>query len=60
VEVVEPLGAEVLAHGDAGAGPLVVRLPGDHPVAAGDVLPVSVDPGSVHLFDRSTEERIDD
>ncbi len=59
VEVVEPLGAEVLAHGDAGAGPLVVRLPGDHPVAAGDVLPVSVDPASVHLFDRSTEERID-
>jgi multiple sugar transport system ATP-binding protein len=58
VEVVEPIGAEVLAHGDAGAGPIIVRLPGDHRAAPGDSIPLSVDPAKVHLFDPETEVRL--
>ena len=58
-EVVEPMGAEVLAHLDPGCGPLVARLPGDSPVRPGDVLDLAVDPARIHLFDPETEERID-
>jgi multiple sugar transport system ATP-binding protein len=58
VDVVEPIGAEVLAHGDAGAGALVVRLPGDHRAQSGDRIPLSVDPAKVHLFDPQTEDRL--
>ncbi len=58
VDVVEPIGAEVLVHGDAGAGSVIVRLPGDHPARSGDQIPLSVDPSKVHLFDPETEVRL--
>jgi multiple sugar transport system ATP-binding protein len=60
VEVVEPMGAEVLAHVGTDAAPMVVRLPGDSTVRAGDSLDLRVEPGSVHVFDPETEERIDE
>ena len=58
VDVVEPIGAEVLVHGDAGAGSMIVRLPSDHDAAPGDRIPLSVEAGKVHLFDPKTEVRL--
>jgi sn-glycerol 3-phosphate transport system ATP-binding protein len=64
VAAVETLGADTLAHGRlAGAkgtgGELVARLPGTSAVKAGDVLPLAVEPGMAHLFDRETGKRIE-
>jgi sn-glycerol 3-phosphate transport system ATP-binding protein len=64
VEAVEVLGADTLAHGrlaDA-SGPgaeLVARLPGTSAVKAGDVLPLAIEPGMAHLFDRESGKRIE-
>jgi sn-glycerol 3-phosphate transport system ATP-binding protein len=63
VEAVETLGADTLAHGrlaDAGGagGEMVARLPGTSAIKAGDVLPLAVEPGMAHLFDRESGKRI--
>jgi sn-glycerol 3-phosphate transport system ATP-binding protein len=64
VQAVETLGADTLAHGrlaDAAngkSGELVARLAGTSAVKAGDVLPLAVEPGMAHLFDRETGKRI--
>jgi sn-glycerol 3-phosphate transport system ATP-binding protein len=62
VQAVETLGADTLAHGrlaDGGAGSeLVARLPGTAAVKAGEVLPLAIEPGMTHLFDRETGRRI--
>jgi multiple sugar transport system ATP-binding protein len=75
VDVVEPLGDEVLVHGtiDARAArsgaeeedavlladastraPVTVRLAPDTRLAPGDRMPLTADPGSVHLFDATS------
>jgi sn-glycerol 3-phosphate transport system ATP-binding protein len=64
VVAVETLGADTLAHGHladsrGAGGDLVVRLPGTSPVKPGDVLPLAVEPGMAHLFDRETGKRIE-
>ena len=63
VAAVEALGADTLVHGHAaGAGEqaemLVARLPGGTRVAAGDTLPLAIDPGMAHLFDAGSGRRI--
>jgi sn-glycerol 3-phosphate transport system ATP-binding protein len=64
VQAVETLGADTLAHGrlaDAAngkSGELVARLAGTSAVKPGDVLPLAVEPGMAHLFDRETGKRI--
>jgi sn-glycerol 3-phosphate transport system ATP-binding protein len=68
VDLVEPLGADTLAHGriaanGAGGSPgaghdLTVRLPGGRAVAEGDALALSVAPEHVHLFDPETAARL--
>ena len=63
VEAVETLGADTLAHGrlaDAGGtgGEMVARLPGTSAVKPGDVLPLAIEPGMAHLFDRESGKRI--
>jgi sn-glycerol 3-phosphate transport system ATP-binding protein len=62
VQAVETLGADTLAHGrlaDGGAGSeMVARLPGTSAVKAGEVLPLAIEPGMTHLFDRESGRRI--
>jgi len=64
VELVEPLGADTLAHGRIAANTmgvghdLTVRLPGARPVAEGEALALAVAPEHVHLFDPQTTARI--
>ncbi len=51
--LVEPLGGETIAHVALdGGGVVVVKLPGETPVAQDATLPLSVDPARCHLFDR--------
>jgi sn-glycerol 3-phosphate transport system ATP-binding protein len=57
VELVEPLGSETLVHGRMADGTaLLAKLQGAAPV--GDAVAVALDPAVLHLFDRSTGERI--
>jgi len=63
VTAVEALGADTLAHGrpvdsDDKGGSVIARLTGGTQVSPGDVLPLSIAAGAVHLFDRETGRRI--
>ncbi|MDP3897403.1 MAG: TOBE domain-containing protein, partial [Mesorhizobium sp.] len=63
VMAVETLGADTLAHGriaggNGVAGELVARLSGGMHVAAGEVLPLSIEADMAHLFDPATGKRI--
>jgi sn-glycerol 3-phosphate transport system ATP-binding protein len=59
-ELIEALGADTLVHGHAGDVALTLRLPGSHPVAMGEHLPVTVAPGHFHVFDRVDGQRVGD
>jgi multiple sugar transport system ATP-binding protein len=54
VTLVEPLGSETIAHIgiDGAADAMVVKLPGEVVVAAGQAIRIAVDPARCHLFDR--------
>ncbi|MGB0697092.1 MAG: sn-glycerol-3-phosphate import ATP-binding protein UgpC [Rhodospirillaceae bacterium] len=62
VQVVEPLGADILVHGaiEAAEGPsaMTLRLPAETRVAEGSVLPLSIDPADLHVFDPDSGLRI--
>jgi multiple sugar transport system ATP-binding protein len=58
VEVVEPLGGEVLVHARAGDRLLIAKLPPDRLPAEGERIDLALDPARVHLFDAETERRI--
>ncbi len=60
VDLVEPLGSETLVHGrlDGNEGQdLVVRVPG--PAPAGEILPLHLMSGHLHVFDRATGRRLE-
>ena len=60
VEVTEPMGFETYVYLDAAArGSIIARLTGEHLPRLGDEIGFSVDPERVHLFDPTTEQRID-
>jgi multiple sugar transport system ATP-binding protein len=54
VELVEPLGNEVLLHVSVGEHQLTARLPAGHLPVAGDTVHLEVDTTKVHLFDATT------
>jgi multiple sugar transport system ATP-binding protein len=54
VELVEPLGSEVLLHGRVGERPLVARIGPDHAVNVGDTVRLSPDLRKIHFFDGQT------
>jgi multiple sugar transport system ATP-binding protein len=54
VEVLEPLGAEVHALGNVAGQPLTARLSPDTRLKVGDAVPLRVNLGNIHLFDRKT------
>ena len=60
VQVVEHLGADTLLHGTFGSGDsdLTVRLSGIQVISQGEVLPLTVDPQQVHVFDSDTGTRL--
>ena len=58
VNLIEPLGSEMLVHGAMADGELLtVKLPSHTPV--GDTISVSFPPQHLHLFDRASGLRID-
>ncbi|MEQ8355610.1 MAG: sn-glycerol-3-phosphate import ATP-binding protein UgpC [Kiloniellaceae bacterium] len=62
VQLVETLGADILAHGVLqGSGEaLTLRLPGSVSLSEGDNLELVTDPGALHLFDPDSGRRIAD
>jgi sn-glycerol 3-phosphate transport system ATP-binding protein len=62
VQMVETLGADTLAHGRIGEDgqALTLRLPGVAKVREGDSLPLTADPGALHLFDAESGRRLTD
>jgi sn-glycerol 3-phosphate transport system ATP-binding protein len=61
VQLVETLGADILAHGVVGVGEsLTLRLPGSATLREGDVLALAADPGALHFFDPDSGRRLAD
>ncbi|MBN9681098.1 MULTISPECIES: ABC transporter ATP-binding protein [unclassified Corallococcus] len=58
VELVEPLGNELIVHARLGDNPLVFRLPPQSTPEPGAALPVTVELESLHLFDAESELRL--
>jgi multiple sugar transport system ATP-binding protein len=58
VDLVEPLGNEVIVHSRLADHSLVFRLPPQHTPESGAMLPVVVELDSLHLFDAETEQRL--
>jgi multiple sugar transport system ATP-binding protein len=58
VELVEPLGNELIVHARLGDNPLVFRLPPQHSPDLGEKLQVTVELDALHLFDADTERRL--
>ena len=58
VELVEPLGHEVIVHSKAGEETLVAAFGPRELPRVGDPIRFSVDPAKLHLFDAASEERL--
>ena len=54
VDVVEPTGSETHVYGAIGADTVRAVFRDRVPIRPGDLLPVSVAPGNIHLFDKAT------
>jgi ABC-type sugar transport system ATPase subunit len=58
VDLVEPLGQELLVYASAGGQDLTVRLPPSAAAQAGQEIALGVDPARLHFFDARSRERI--
>ena len=58
VELVEPLGNEIIVHGRAGDASLVFRLPPTRAPEHGSLFKVHVELDALQLFDATTEQRL--
>ncbi len=58
IDLVEPLGADTLAHGVVNGARIIVRLPASTAVTEGD-LPLRFAPASEHFFDAASGKRIE-
>ncbi|KFA87282.1 ABC transporter ATP-binding protein [Archangium violaceum] len=58
VELVEPLGNEVIVHSRLAENALVFRLPPQHTPETGAKMAVVIELESLHLFDAETEQRL--
>jgi multiple sugar transport system ATP-binding protein len=59
VEVVEPLGNEILLDVRVGQHPLVARIPPTSKVRIREQVPLSLNPDRLHFFDAQTEQAIE-
>jgi multiple sugar transport system ATP-binding protein len=60
VEIVEPLGDEMVVHAKLGQENLVFKQDPHRPTASGDAFDVGVELDALHLFDAETERRLGD
>ncbi len=60
VELVEPLGHEVIVHGRLGKALLVAKVDPHRAPAVGSTLALDLELDRLHLFDAATEERLGD
>ena len=62
VQLVETLGADILAHGalEGKGESLTLRLPGSSAIREGDAVALAADPGALHLFDPDSGRRLAD
>jgi multiple sugar transport system ATP-binding protein len=60
IEVVEPLGDEVVVHGKVGDAAVVCKLDPHHVPEIGTELDATVEIENMHLFDAETEKRLGD
>ncbi|MCG8507966.1 MAG: sn-glycerol-3-phosphate import ATP-binding protein UgpC [Rhodospirillales bacterium] len=60
VDVIEELGADTIIHGKFGSdgGDMTVRLQGYRDAKSGDVLPVRVSRGHIHVFEKESGKRL--
>jgi multiple sugar transport system ATP-binding protein len=58
VEIVEPLGNELIVHSRLGEFGLVFRMPPQQPPDTGSTVSVVVELDHLHLFDTDTEKRL--
>ncbi len=58
VEVMEPLGSEVLLDMKVGPNPMVARVPPSTGIRVGEKVRLAVDPAKIHLFDPRTEQSL--
>jgi ABC-type sugar transport system ATPase subunit len=58
VELVSPQGAEQFVNARVGDVELMLRLDNHQKIAPGDMLPLTVDPSLLHVFDKSTGESL--
>jgi multiple sugar transport system ATP-binding protein len=58
IELVEPLGRHVLVHARVGDARVIASFETREMPKAGETIELAVRPGSVHLFDAKTEERL--
>jgi multiple sugar transport system ATP-binding protein len=54
VDVLEPLGAEVMALGEVEGQPVTAKLDPDTPARAGELIELGVELDHLHLFDRAS------
>ena len=59
-KLVEHLGSDTLVHGHFGEDQtdMTIRLAGIQHFKLGEVLPMHIEPGKIHLFDPKTEKRL--
>ncbi len=62
IKLVEHLGSDTLVHGHFGEDQtdMTIRLAGIQHFKVGEVLPMHIKPGKIHLFDPKTEKRLGD
>jgi multiple sugar transport system ATP-binding protein len=58
VEMIEPMGSDLLAWGRLGGAPVSLRLPAESPIKAGDRITVAIASSKVNLFDRASGRRL--
>jgi multiple sugar transport system ATP-binding protein len=58
IEMVEPMGSDLLAWSKLGGAPVSLRLPAESPSKTGDRVAVTISPAKVSLFDRTSGRRL--
>ena len=58
IEMVEPMGGDLLAWSKLGGAPISLRFPGESRSRTGDRVAVAISPAKVSLFDRTSGRRL--
>ncbi len=58
IEMVEPMGSDLVAWSKLGGAPISLRLPAESPSKTGDRVAVAISPAKVSLFDRTSGRRL--